>query len=67
MQVENVIYDADQKQIKLSLGGLQLNIPTYMLISDIEYYIQEHQIKAAIEFMKKAQYEAAHSQASQSN
>lgn len=46
-------YDPVTKESRISIEGLILTIPDYMTISDVVYFIQEHQIKAATRLMQE--------------
>ena len=41
ISISNVRYVRDNKQLICSIGGTFLTLPDYMLLSDIEYFINE--------------------------
>jgi hypothetical protein len=49
-------YDQATKECKISIEGLILTIPDYMTISDVVYFIEEHQLKGAQRLMQEVTY-----------
>ncbi len=41
VKLSNITYDRENKQTLVTVGASQYTIPDYMMISDIEYYIND--------------------------